>query len=264
VNYTVGANTSTSSRTGTLTIAGQTFTITQAGVSGASVQLTAAPPTLAFTCQIGGAAPPSQTVSLTATGGGAVSFTFSAATSTGGDWLSAGATSTSTPATLSISVTPAVLSTLAGDYWGALVITAPGATNSPLVVKITLTVSQSLPKVTAVLNAASYAPGSVAPGEMVYIGGANMGPQTLTTLQLNAQGLVDTTLAETRVLFDGFPAPLIYVWHDRLSCIVPYAVAGRVTTRMQVEYKGQLSTPIEFSLTDAAPGLFTLNQQGTG
>jgi len=31
-----------------------------------------------------------------------------------------------------------------------------------------------------------------------------------------------------------------------------------------VEYKGQLSTPIEFSLTDAAPGLFTLNQQGTG
>src|SRR4029453_16288988 len=31
VNYTVAANSSTSSRTGTLTVAGQTFTVTQAG-----------------------------------------------------------------------------------------------------------------------------------------------------------------------------------------------------------------------------------------
>src|SRR4030095_13504650 len=33
VNYSVAANSSTSSRTGTLTIAGQTFTVTQAGVA---------------------------------------------------------------------------------------------------------------------------------------------------------------------------------------------------------------------------------------
>ena len=37
VSYTVAANTSTTSRTGTLTVAGQTITITQAGVCGFSV-----------------------------------------------------------------------------------------------------------------------------------------------------------------------------------------------------------------------------------
>ncbi|HLL14441.1 MAG TPA: M36 family metallopeptidase [Pyrinomonadaceae bacterium] len=39
VSYSVAGNTSTSSRTGTLTIAGQTFTITQAGTSGGGVEL---------------------------------------------------------------------------------------------------------------------------------------------------------------------------------------------------------------------------------
>jgi hypothetical protein len=55
VNYTVAANTSTSSRTGTLTIAGQTFTVTQAGAPA----LTVSPTTLNFTAQQGGASPAS-------------------------------------------------------------------------------------------------------------------------------------------------------------------------------------------------------------
>jgi Zn-dependent metalloprotease len=39
VNYSVASNASTSSRTGTLTIAGQTFTVTQAGTTGSGVEL---------------------------------------------------------------------------------------------------------------------------------------------------------------------------------------------------------------------------------
>ncbi|HEX8557267.1 MAG TPA: M36 family metallopeptidase [Pyrinomonadaceae bacterium] len=39
VTYSVGANTGTTSRTGTLTIAGQTFTVTQAGTSGGGAEL---------------------------------------------------------------------------------------------------------------------------------------------------------------------------------------------------------------------------------
>ena len=41
-------------------------------------------------------------------------------------------------------------------------------------------------------------------------------------------------------------------------------VCKRVSSRMQVEYKGQLSTSIELTVIDSAPGIFTMNQQGTG
>ena len=39
VNYSVAANTGTTSRTGTMTIAGRTFTVTQAGTTGGGTEL---------------------------------------------------------------------------------------------------------------------------------------------------------------------------------------------------------------------------------
>ena len=221
------------------------------------------PATLSFSYQVGGSAPASQSVQVSSTPTPA-GFTLASATQSGGDWLAASASATTTPATINVSLKTQNL-TLAGTFSGTITPISPTATNSPLTFTVALTVTAPpQPRVTTVRNAASYVPGAVAPGEIVYIEGANMGPQTLTTLRLNAQGLVDTTLAETRVLFDGIPAPLVYVWFDRLSCIVPYNIAGRVTVRMRVEYRGQLSSAIEFQVTDAAPGLFTLNQQGAG
>lgn len=224
--------------------------------------LSALPASLSFNYQVGGPAPP-LTVQISSSPS-PVNFTLASSTQTGGDWLAVSASGTTTPATLQVSLKTANL-TQAGTFNGTITITSPTAGNSPLTIGVTVTVTSApLPRVTTLRNAASYIPSAVSPGEIVYIEGVNVGPQNLTTLRLNAQGLVDTVLAETRVLFDGVPAPLVYVWFDRLSCIVPYSLAGRVTVRMQVEYRGQLSSPVEFQVTDAAPGLFTLNQQGTG
>jgi uncharacterized protein (TIGR03437 family) len=225
--------------------------------------LAANPASLAFSYQVGTTAPSSQSVQVTSAPS-AVNLTLASATQSGGDWLSATASTSTTPATINVSLKTQNL-TQVGTFTGTLTLTSPTAGNSPLTINVTVTVTAApVPRVTTVRNAASYVPGAVAPGEIVYIEGVSVGPQALTTLRLNAQGLVDTTLAETRVLFDGIPAPLVYVWFDRLSCIVPYNLAGRVTVRMQVEYRGQLSSAIEFQVTDAAPGLFTLNQQGSG
>src|ERR1039458_4987545 len=63
------------------------------------------------------------------------------------------------------------------------------------------------------VNAASYAGGGVAPGEIIYVGGFNFGPGTLAvhnTADANAAGLWDTLLAGTRILFDGLAAPMYY------------------------------------------------------
>ena len=221
------------------------------------------PASLAFSYRVGDSAPAPLSVQVASTPT-PVGFVLSSATQSGGDWLNVTTSAATTPATISVGVRTQGL-TVAGTYAGTITLTSPTASNSPVTVSVTLTVTAPpLPQVIAVRNAASYVAGPVAPGEIVYIGGANLGPPTLTQLRLNAQGMVDTLLAETRVLFDGIPAPLVYVSQRETSCIVPYAVAGRLTVRMQVEFKGQLSTAVEFQVTDAAPGLFTQNSQGSG
>jgi hypothetical protein len=67
------------------------------------------------------------------------------------------------------------------------------------------------PTIFAVENAASYSPGPIAPGEMVVILGAAMGPTGVVGMQFDDQNRLTTTLSGVQVLFDGNPAPLIFV-----------------------------------------------------
>jgi uncharacterized protein (TIGR03437 family) len=115
-----------------------------------------------------------------------------------------------------------------------------------------------------VVHAASFATGAIAPGEIIAIFGSGMGPDTLVQLLLNASGLVDTTLAGTRVLFDGVPAPLIYSWNKQLAVVVPYSVAAKSSVQVTVEYSGIVSAPVTMLVTPSAPGIFTMDVSGTG
>jgi len=128
------------------------------------------------------------------------------------------------------------------------------------------------PFVFSVTNAASFetawsftsVPRGVAPGELVTLFGVSLGPRTLTTLALTPDGQVATNLAETRVLFDGVAAPLVYVLEGQISAIVPYAVTGRSSTRLQVEYRGVRSEAYTVPVVESAPGIFTLDSSGRG
>lgn len=115
-----------------------------------------------------------------------------------------------------------------------------------------------------VVNAASFLPGPVSPGEMITMFGSGIGPATLTGLKLTESGFIDTSLAGTRVLFDGTPAPLIYVSSAQLSAIVPYAVAGKNATQVQIEYQGVRSSSVQLAVAAAAPGLFASDSSGRG
>jgi len=116
----------------------------------------------------------------------------------------------------------------------------------------------------AVANAASYANKGVAPGEIVTLFPANTGPATLTLNGLNAAGNVLTLIGGTSVLFDGIPAPMIYAINGQVSCVVPYEVAGKTSTQVQVEYNGIQSVAISVPVLPAVPGILTANSQGTG
>jgi uncharacterized protein (TIGR03437 family) len=115
-----------------------------------------------------------------------------------------------------------------------------------------------------VVNAASFAGGAVAPGEIVTIYGANFGPASIATLQLNSTGKVASTLSGTTATFNGLPAPIIYAVAGQMSVVVPYEVAGSSSAALQVTYNGIASNAVTVPITDASPALFTYNASGTG
>ena len=114
------------------------------------------------------------------------------------------------------------------------------------------------------VNGASYVGGGVVPGEIVTIFGAAMGPPGTVPLSLTVGGRLDTTLAGARILFNGVPAPLLYVSDKQSSAIVPYAVAGRTSVDVQVEYQGVQSDVVTAPVLASRPGIFSLDGSGQG
>jgi uncharacterized protein (TIGR03437 family) len=115
-----------------------------------------------------------------------------------------------------------------------------------------------------VVNAASYVGGGVAPGEIVTLFGSAMGPSELVRLRVTEDRRLATTLADTRILFNGVPAPLLHVSDKQSSAIVPYAVAGRTSVDVQVEYRGVRSDPVTAPVLASRPGIFSLDSTGQG
>jgi uncharacterized protein (TIGR03437 family) len=110
-------------------------------------------------------------------------------------------------------------------------------------------------------NAANYVAGKVAPGEIIVVYGSNFGPSTPAQLQY-VNGVATTTLGNTRIYFDNVAAPMIYAASGALSCVVPYAV--KTSTQVQVEYNGVKGSTLTVPVVDSVPGIFSLNQSGTG
>jgi uncharacterized repeat protein (TIGR01451 family) len=130
---------------GTITIAGagasnSPLTVTVTLMVSQQATLSTTPPTLSFSYQIGTSPPAAQLLAV-ASSSALLSFTATATVQTpaGGTWLSVIPASGSTPASLSVSVDPTGLA--AGTYNGMIAITGAGASNSPLTVPVTLTVT---------------------------------------------------------------------------------------------------------------------------
>jgi uncharacterized protein (TIGR03437 family) len=119
------------------------------------------------------------------------------------------------------------------------------------------------PKIADVTSAASYAH-VYAPGQMVVVSGADLGPAQKASLQVDANGLVSTSVAGVRILFDGIPAPIVYVTATQCSAVIPYFGATNPTTHVQVEYQAVRSDPFQITVSPTAPGLFTADASGQG
>lgn len=129
VTYTVAANTGTTSRMGTITVANQTFTVTQSGI--ASTTLGLSPNSLSFNATQGAPNPPNQGFDVTSNPSG-VSWI----ASTNVTWLGVLPSSGTTPTTAIASVNTSGLAV--GTYTGQVTISASGTSvNLPVTLNIT-------------------------------------------------------------------------------------------------------------------------------
>ncbi len=247
---------------GTITItptagAAQTVTVTLNVINPQVLSATPAP--LAFTYTPGAPNPTAQTVTVTSSAGPVLSLS-AVATDDKGSWLAVNPAGGTTPLELSVSVNPTGLAPK--TYQGTITVTATDDSVTPLPIPVTLTVTPVGPAIASVTNAASFAPGPVAPGEIVTIFGSGLGPETLVTQ--TSEGSVGRSLADTQVFFDSFTAPILYTSSGQVAAIVPYGLATASSTKLTVWYKGVASAADDLRVVDAVPGIFVLNAAGQG
>jgi pimeloyl-ACP methyl ester carboxylesterase len=179
------------------------------------------PSSLAFTFTQGGGSPSPLSLAIANTGGGTEAW--SATTSQ--PWLVLGQSTGTAPSTLSVSVNPAGLNP--GTYTAAITVTAVGASNSPQVVSVTLTVNpvpvviNSLTLNPSVLVGPGTSTGTVALSGLAPVGGASVGlssnnsavqvpsvvtvpaGQNSTTFTATASAVTNQTVATVTATYNG-------------------------------------------------------------
>jgi uncharacterized protein (TIGR03437 family) len=105
----------------------------------------------------------------------------------------------------------------------------------------------------------------VAPGEIVSIFGAGLGPEAGVPGALDPTGLLANLLADVEARFDGVPAPLFYVQAGQINAQAPYTIAGATSTHLELRLQGKPTAALDLPVAAAAPALLPLitNQDGS-
>jgi len=117
-----------------------------------------------------------------------------------------------------------------------------------------------------IVNNGSFAlhPAPLAPGSIAAIFGSNLNDGTPICGTDFANGKLLTSICGASVKVNGVPAPMFYAQPGQLGIQIPFELAGANSAQVVVDVLGQTSTPRTIFLGPAAPGIFTVNQQGTG
>ncbi len=201
---------------------------------------------------------------------GSVLFTLSVDFMNGTGWLSVPPTVTFEPGRASF-----IMTILYGVLPGpgvseARVIGTATGTDETFFISVSATLSESttppiLPP-DSVVNGASFRPATesksfIAPGAIVSIFGTELASDT----QIASEVPLPTTLGETSVTFNGMPAALFFVSGTQINAQVPFElVSGAGVASVQVTRGGETSVIQPVSVAAVSPGIFTMNQQGTG
>ena len=116
------------------------------------------------------------------------------------------------------------------------------------------------------VNGASFRPatdpnGAIAPGAIVAIFGTDL----VGDMQVATVVPLPTTLGDTSVTFNNIAAPLFFVSGTQINAQVPFELmTGTGSVTVQVKRGSETSTAQPIGVAAVSPGVFTLNEQGTG
>lgn len=159
---------------------------------------------------------------------------------------------------------PATLMVSAGNL--SIVVTTPTAASPSA--PSTFVVYGPGPQVWAVANSASYTTSTLSPGAIITIYGIGLGPANLAAFP--GTNPIPTSLpasgAVTSVTIDSTPAPLLYTSATQVACIVPFSLAVKsgTTVQLALTYDAVVSADFPVSVVDADPGVFTVDASGAG
>jgi uncharacterized protein (TIGR03437 family) len=121
------------------------------------------------------------------------------------------------------------------------------------------------PSISSIVNAASLLEGgSLAPGMLVKVRGASMGPEIAVTADKTGD-TIPTDLAGVQLLFNGIPAPLLSVSQESIDAVVPFGLTpGSASAEVVVRNNGVDSRAVLMDVSPAAPGIFTVDATGRG
>jgi uncharacterized protein (TIGR03437 family) len=111
-----------------------------------------------------------------------------------------------------------------------------------------------------VLNSASYASGAVAPGSIAAV----FGSFPVTSPAMASGAPWPTSLGGLSVQFGATSAPLYYASGSQTNLQVPWELSGQTQTMISAAANGQTGAAQTVSLASFAPGIFSMNGQGTG
>ena len=115
-----------------------------------------------------------------------------------------------------------------------------------------------------IVSAASYKGGGIVPGEVVILFGEfGVGSRVLMG-QVDNDGMLGSELEGIRVLFNGIPAPLLYVSDTQIGAVVPYEVTEEQFVQVQLERDGSRWFPVRVPLLIAKPAVFSQTMTGQG
>jgi beta-glucosidase len=112
-----------------------------------------------------------------------------------------------------------------------------------------------------VINAASSAPGApLAPGSIASVYGSFL----LSAPVQPSQVPLPTNLDGLSLAFGTVDAPLFYASSGQVNLQIPWELAGQTQASLTAALAGQTSPPQTVTLAPFAPGIFSINGQGTG
>jgi uncharacterized protein (TIGR03437 family) len=146
-----------------------------------------------------------------------------------------------------------------------------GSAGSTFLLRLSPNANAQILPLTCMVNGASLATGAIAPGEMVTLSGAGLGPQQAVQSQASLESPFPTQSAGVAVTFDGKPAPLLWVQDAQINAVAPWSLTPGQNTKVCASYNSVSTNCLTWPVVQSAPAVFTVdgssavavNQDGT-